>query len=144
MRTLTALFLVLYLASGTAGTVNMLVSVDEVFEGNHLSLYLEPHELDALPAWAPGADKPLPLGVEQAIVKFRAWLKENEPAYTDVEYEEIALKSIRRIDGSRLWHYLIRYNGIRDGYVVHKPHQFAAVLFDGKVVPVLTERHPLD
>ena len=96
-----------------------------------------------MPEWAPG-DRKLPLGVEDAIVKFKEWLNESYPEYDAVEFEEIALKSIRRSNGSRLWHYLIRYNGITKGYVVHKPEQFVVMLFDGKVVPAVIERHPLD
>lgn len=143
MRTFFILLLAMSSTVGAAGVTGVLVPVDEMFEGNHLSLYLDPQELDALPKWAPG-DKAPPLSLADAIAKFRAWLKDTAPQYDDVEYEEIALKSIRRQDGSRLWHYLIRYNGVAKGYVIHKPEQFAAVLFDGKVLPAVLERHPLD
>lgn len=143
MRTFIALLFIVSSTIGSAGAAGMLVPLDEVFEGNHLSLYLDPKELDALPKWNPG-DKEPPLGVAEALTRFRAWLGENAPEYDDVEYEEIALKSVRRRDGSRFWHYLIRYNGVAKGYVIHKPEQFAAVLFDGKVVPAVLERHPLD
>ena len=141
MRRMNLLFVLPLLLSLEAGAAGLPISFVEDFEGNRIALYIDPAELAAAPVWKIG-EAPIPLGVDQVVSLMKAWAKERHPEYDDLEIKEIALKSIRARDGRRYWHYLVQYDGISKGFVIHRPHQFCAVLLDGKVIPAVVEIRP--
>jgi len=125
--------LALLISSLTLALETPIVSIEHLDDHN-LILYIDDHELDQSAAWKPG-ETTLPLSIEQALSASQAWAGKRYPAYDGFELHEIALKHIASREHHKRWFYLVYLDALKDGKIVRKRHVFAAVLFDGKVIP---------
>lgn len=123
----------LLMSSLTLALETPTVSIEHLDDHN-LILYIDNHELDQSAAWKPGKTT-LPLSIEQALSATLAWAGKRYPKIEGFELHEIALKHIASREHHKRWFYLVYLDALKDGKVIRKRHVFAAVLFDGKVIP---------
>jgi len=118
------------LAQGFETPITALEHLDD----HNLILYINDQELDHTAAWTP-ADSPPPMSMRDAIAATKTWAEQRYPGFDGFELHEIAIKHIASREHHKRWFYLVYLDALRAGKVVRKRQVFAAVLFDGKVIP---------
>lgn len=132
------------LMSGVAGVAQArywpITSV-EYLDDKRVVLYIDDQELENGPQWNPEM-RELPLSVYDAVSLAKDWAAKNHPDYDAFDVHEVVLKHIATHEHHRRWFYLIYLDAKVGGRFVPSAHLFAAVLFDGKVIPAVEEPKP--
>jgi hypothetical protein len=129
----------LLLFSCLAQAIETPIIAIEHLDQHDLVLYIDDQELDHTSAWDP-ADAP-PLAMSEAVAAVRAWAIKRYAQFDDFELHEIAIKHITSREHHKRWFYLVYLDALKDGQIVRSRHAFAAVLFDGKVIPAVEKPH---
>lgn len=134
IATLLALF------SCLAQAVESPIVAVEHLDQHDLILYIDDQELDQTSVWEPASGAP-PLAMSDAVAAVRAWAIKRYPQFDDFELHEIAIKHIASHEHHKRWFYLVYLDALKDGHIAGRRHVFAAVLFDGKVIPATEKPH---
>ncbi len=104
-------------------------------DGRRLVLFLPNEDITASPQWLPADGAPPPLDIAGAMAQLKEWMA-GDPRYRETEIHEIKLTPIRRHEKENRWYFLFQLRHSDGG----KPKAiYAAVLLNGKVVPVIVE-----
>ncbi len=128
-------------AAGAARARYWPITSVEYLDDKRVVLYIDDQELENGPQWDPEM-RELPLSVYDAVLLVRDWAEKNHPDYNEFDVHEIVLKHIATHEHHRRWFYLIYLDAKVNGKYVPSAHLFAAVLFDGKVIPAVEEPKP--
>jgi hypothetical protein len=104
-------------------------------DGRRLVLFLPNKDIADSPQWMPADGAAPPLNIAGAMAQLKEWMA-GDPRYREAEIHEIKLQPIRQHEKENRWYYLFqlrRHDGDKRKVI------YAAVLLNGKVVPVLVE-----
>jgi hypothetical protein len=104
-------------------------------DGQRLVVFLPDEDIAAGPQWLPAEGTPPPLNIAGAVAHLEKWMA-TDPRYREVEIHEIKLTPIRHHEQEHRWYYLFQLRHADGG---RRKAIYAAVLFNGKVVPALAE-----
>lgn len=128
---ITSLLFLAFVACGAARAAQLPVEVVETLDQNRLVVYLSEAQIDAIPAWQPGAGQP-PMSLQAAVARALEWIRDRD-LYTDARIYELKFKPVHNYEALNRWYYLVdlRLPGGR--------RHFIAVLPNGDVVPAMVE-----
>lgn len=107
----------------------------DAMDGERLILFLRDEEIAASPQWLPAQEDAPPMSIAEAVRHLKAWLVTDE-RYRNASIHEIELKPIKNHEQEHRWYYLVQ---LRHRVKGRLKALYAAVLFDGTVLPVLVE-----
>ncbi len=121
---------ILFAASANAG--KWPIEIFESMDGKKIVVFLEDKDVSDSPQWKPYEKAPQ-LTVDGALRRLRSWL-ENQ-GKINLVVKEIDLKRIHGHEMENRWYYLVELHDAKS----KKKTDYAAVLFNGKVVPAIAE-----
>ncbi|VAW81829.1 hypothetical protein MNBD_GAMMA13-1156 [hydrothermal vent metagenome] len=133
---LSLLFSLLVTATPTvfAGNKHWPVEIFDVMDNQRLVIFLANEDIVASPQWQPIQGGP-PLSIAAALEHTSRWIAQ-EPRLKGAKVHEIKLNRIHGYESDNRWYYLFQLR-------THKGRKssahYVAVLFNGKVVPVIVE-----
>lgn len=123
------------ISQGASGISIRLHEITDSMDGHRLVLFLRDTDITASPSWSPAEGDNPPMSIGEALTKLRDWTSKDS-RYADLQIHEIKLTPIHEYENKLRWYYLIQVRPHK--HAKGKPRYFA-VMFNGAVVPAITE-----
>lgn len=107
----------------------------DTMDDQRLVVFLPNADIAASPEWLPEDGEAPPLTIAEAITHLKKWMA-GGTRYRKAEIHEIELKPIHGHEHEHRWYYLFQLRRPTTG---KRKSIYAAVLLNGKVVPVIAE-----